>query len=78
MNSNKCCDTCNHYKWYYDLCTLYNVKVDERQVCSDYNKTSFFLTCNQCKYEENCPVLYSYLNAACIVIQAPKKEENNK
>ena len=46
MNSNKCCDTCNYYKWYYDLCTLYNVKVDERQVCSDYNKTSFFLTCN--------------------------------
>ena len=77
MNSKKSCDTCNHYKWYYDLCTLYNVKVDARQVCSEYNQTSF-LTCKQCKYEKDCPVMWSYLNAACITIQKPKNKENNE
>lgn len=33
-----------------------------------------FLKCNECKYEKNCPVMWSYCNAACITIQ--KKKEN--
>ena len=33
-----------------------------------------FLKCNECKYEENCPIMWSYCNAACITIQ--KKKEN--
>lgn len=35
-----------------------------------------FLTCKECKYEHNCPVMWSYLNAACITIQKPKNNEN--
>ena len=34
-----------------------------------------FLKCEECKYEEQCPVFWSYLNAACITIQ---KEKENK
>ena len=33
------------------------------------------LECNECKYEDNCPVMWSHCNAACITIQ--KKKENN-
>lgn len=33
-----------------------------------------FLKCNEYKYEENCPVMWSYCNAACITMQ--KKKEN--
>ena len=34
-----------------------------------------FLKCIECKYEKNCPVKWSYLNAACITIQKPKTLE---
>ena len=34
-----------------------------------------FLKCEECKYEEQCPVFWSYLNAACITNQ---KEKENK
>lgn len=34
-----------------------------------------FLKCEECKYEKQCPVFWSYLNAACITIQ---KEKENK
>lgn len=27
-----------------------------------------FLKCEECKYAEKCPVMWSYLNAACITI----------
>jgi len=71
MNSKKCCDNCIHYAWYYDLCKLYNTKVDERQVCSSHQESQF-LTCEECKYEYDCPVMWSYLNAACLVLQKSK------
>ena len=37
-----------------------------------------FLECIECKYEKNCPVRWSYLNAACIIIQKPKTLEQLK
>lgn len=36
MNSNKCCDNCIYYHWYYDFCELWNVKVDARSICNSY------------------------------------------
>lgn len=33
---NKCCDTCVYYKWYYDLCTLFNCQTDARSICNCY------------------------------------------
>ena len=36
MTSKKCCDTCKWYKWYYDLCILFNCKVDFRSICNQY------------------------------------------
>ena len=43
---------------------------------SSNNQESQFLTCEECKYEYSCPVMWSYLNAACITIQKPKNKEN--
>lgn len=37
-----------------------------------------FLKCIECKYEKNCPVKRSYLNAACLTIQKPKTLEQLK
>ena len=34
-----------------------------------------FIKCNECKYRNECPCGWSYLNAACITIQ--KREEDN-
>ena len=36
MNSKKCCDNCKWYKWYYDLCTLFNCTVNPNTICSCY------------------------------------------
>ena len=36
--SEKCCDTCKYYHWYYDYCDKYDCKVDARAVCSSYEK----------------------------------------
>ena len=32
-----------------------------------------FIKCEECKYDDNCPVFHSYLNAACATIQKPKE-----
>ena len=38
MNSKKCCDTCFYYRWYYDFCKLWKIKVDLRAICSNYKE----------------------------------------
>lgn len=30
--SQKCCDNCLHYHWYYDYCDKYDCEVDARAV----------------------------------------------
>jgi hypothetical protein len=35
---------------------------------------SEFITCTECKWQDACPVMWSYLNAACITIQKRKLE----
>ena len=32
------------------------------------------IECENCKYEENCPVMWSYENAACLTIRKRKDE----
>ena len=34
-----------------------------------------FIKCEECKYQDCCPVMWSYLNAACITIQRKKDDE---
>ena len=36
QQSKKCCDTCKHYRWYYDKCAKYDCEVDARSVCAGY------------------------------------------
>jgi hypothetical protein len=35
---------------------------------------SDFIKCMECKWQDNCPVMWSYLNAACITIQEKKQD----
>lgn len=34
------------------------------------------IKCEDCKYEERCPVMWSYSNAACLTIR--KKKDDKK
>ena len=36
MISDKCCDTCIYYEWYYDICNLYHCETDSRAMCNRY------------------------------------------
>ena len=33
------------------------------------------LECDECKYQDNCPVMWSMHNAACLTIQKPKENK---
>ena len=43
----RCCDYCQHYDWYYDYCSLYDIeKVDYRSTCDSFKyDTSRILDC---------------------------------
>ena len=30
--SDKCCDACTHYHWYYDFCDKWQCEIDARSV----------------------------------------------
>lgn len=32
MKTDKCCDNCMHYHWYYDYCDRFECEVDAREV----------------------------------------------
>ena len=36
MTSNKCCDNCDCYYWYFDWCSHWNCTVNARSICDDY------------------------------------------
>lgn len=38
------------------------------------DEKNVFIKCSECKWQENCPVMWSYLNAACITIQKKKQD----
>lgn len=51
-------------------------RIYEEQRKKYYEPRTEFLKCEECEYEYECPVQYSYLNAACITLQRPKSETN--
>lgn len=38
MESQKCCDNCKFYEWYYDKCKKYNCEVNAKHLCSMYQE----------------------------------------
>lgn len=36
--NDKCCDKCRHYKWYYDYCSKWKIKMDYRSVFSCFEE----------------------------------------
>ena len=36
--TRKCCDSCGHYRWYYDRCEEWNCEVDDRSLCGSWTE----------------------------------------
>jgi len=38
MNSQRCCDNCTYYNWYYDRCNKYDCETNARSVCASFTE----------------------------------------